>query len=121
MTRKLIAAVWLLALAVSHGAALTTVLLAEEHPGCCTGSLCSPHRHGHQAPVNHNCDPGRDAALRSCDPPEQHVVSSQPFVLPEPPATPGEAPLVSERSPAALFFPAPPADVDSPPPRAHLV
>ena len=120
MARKLIAAAWLLALAASHATALAGLLLAEELPGCCTGSLCTPHQHRHPAPAKIDCGQSNDCSMRSCNPPEQRVVGSQPYLLPEPPAAPWEAPVASEISPAVLFFPAPVADVDSPPPRARL-
>ncbi len=120
MTRKLIAAVWLLALATSHATALASLLPAEELPDCCTGSFCTPHQHRHPVPAKIDCVQSDDCSMRSCNPPEQRVVASQPYLLPEQPATLREAPVASEISAAVLFFPAPVADIDSPPPRARL-
>ena len=125
MRRKLISAIGLLALAASHAAALVGPLLAGRPSDCCNGTLCSTHRHGRPAPAKPDChQPGEaglgDCSMRSCNPPEHRAVGSQPYLLPEPLLTSQEAPLAFEIPQAALFFPAPVADIDCPPPRPHL-
>jgi len=59
--------------------------------------------------------------MRSCNLPERRAIGFQPYVLPEPLLMTSEAPLAFEVRSAALFFPALPADIDSPPPRIALV
>ena len=125
MSRKLISAVCLLVLAASHAAALAGPLLAGGSPDCCNATLCSMHRHRQPAPAKPEChqrgDAGlADCAMRSCNPPEHRAISLQPYLLPESPLAGQEAPLAFAIPPAALFFPAPATDTDSPPPRTHL-
>jgi len=120
---------WLLALTASHATALAGLLLAEQLPGCCAGTLCPIHRERHPTPSNKDCDqhggssvnnPLGDCSVTSCNPPEQQPVSAQPYVLPAPPETPQQATVASQNLQPALYFPSPTADKDSPPPRDHL-
>jgi len=129
MKRRVAAALWLLALTASHATALAGLLLAEQLPGCCAGTLCPIHRERHPTPSNKDCDqhggssvnnPLGDCSVTSCNPPEQQPVSAQPYVLPAPPETPQQATVASQNLQPALYFPSPTADKDSPPPRDHL-
>jgi len=128
MKRRIAAALWLLALTASHATALG-LLLAEQPPACCTGTLCPIHRERHPTPGNKDCDqhggssvnnPLGDCSVTSCNPPEQQPVSAQPYVLPAPPETPQQATVAFQNSQPALYFPSPIADKDSPPPRIHF-
>jgi len=129
MKRRVAAALWLLALTASHATALAGLLLAEQPPGCCTGTLCPVHRERHPTPGNKDCDqhggtgvnnPLGDCSVTSCNPPEQQPVSAQPYVVPAPPETPQQLTFASQNLQPALYFPSPTADKDSPPPRDHL-
>jgi len=126
MKRRAAAALWLLALTASHATALAGLLLAEQPPACCTGTLCPIHQERHPTPSNKDCDqhggssvnnPLGDCSVTSCNPPERQLVSAQPYVLPAPPETPQQATVASQNSQPALYFPSPTADKDSPPPR----
>jgi len=130
MGRKFISAACLLVLAATYAAALAGPLLADHPPDCCAGTLCPMHQRAPSAPATPDCHRPGDTALgarlgncsmRSCNLPERRAIGFQPYVLPEPLLMTYEAPLAFEVLSMALFFPAPPADIDSPPPRIALV
>ncbi len=120
MNRKVISAVCLLGLTATYAAALVGPLVAGAPADCCSGSMCTlPHRHPTPAKPDCHASGGSlgDCSMHSCSPPEHRTLGLQPFLLAAPLEINGQAPLAFEAPLPVLFFPAPFADIDSPPPR----
>ena len=128
VARKLISAACLLALMATPLAALAGPLLAADSTDCCTGRLCA-HQRNHSAPARPDCHASGGASggtlsecsMRACRNDAPRGIGLQPYILPEPSEITGEVPAAFLTSPAALYFPAPAPEIDSPPPRPAFV
>ncbi|MFQ5723249.1 MAG: hypothetical protein ACE5G6_02060 [Terriglobia bacterium] len=119
MRRRLVATLWLLLLATSHAAPLAGWVATQE---CrCDERVCRCHDHHQPAvPKCHFPNGGQLPAFQSCDSDDAPVMTSAPYLLPEPVFL---ARLVqaAELPPAALpRVPLSFEDISPPPPRAPL-